>query len=87
MKRFNEWLAMTLGNGLSSMTFFYFCVILDLVELWPVIRENNIVVWCTYLSQTVIQLIALPVLGAMQKISNEHHDNHAEKLDKLIEKL
>ncbi len=94
MKRFNNWLATTLGNGLSSMAFFYFCVVLDLVELGPVIRANDIITWCTYLSQTVIQLIALPVLGAMQKISNDHHeknharhDEHASKLDLILKKL
>ena len=88
MRRFNNWLATYLGNALSSMPFFYICVLLDLVELPPVIQAGNIIIWCTYLSQTVIQLIALPILGAQQKQTHENHrmlkelviDNHKEHM-------
>ena len=93
MKHFNEYLAVKLGNALSSMSFFYICVVLDLIELKPVIDAHNIIVWCSYLSQTVFQLIALPILGAMQKTTHIHHEKHHKhledihtKLDKLIKK-
>lgn len=75
MKRFNNWLANFLGNALSSMYFFYFCVVLDLCELDPVIQSHSVITWVTYISQSVIQLIALPVLGAQNKLQQ---DNHSE---------
>ena len=88
--RFNTWLAVKLGNTLSSMAFFYVCVVLDLVELGPVFAAHDVIVWCTYISQTVIQLIALPILGVMQRIGNDHHatthahhERHATKLDNI----
>lgn len=80
---FNNWLAVKLGNVLSSMTFFWVCVVLDLIELPPVIAQHSIIVWCTYLSSVVFQLLALPVLGVLQKVSNDHHEEHSDKLDDI----
>jgi hypothetical protein len=88
MDKFNNLLAKKLGNGLSSMPFFYVCVLLDAVELPPVIAAHSVIIWCTYLSQSVIQLIALPILGAQNKLQHENHkalmtlvkDNHDEHL-------
>ncbi len=74
MKKFNNWLAIHLGNGLGSMTFFYICVVLDLIELEPVIKSGSVIVWVTYISQTVIQLIALPILAVQQKLMQDKHD-------------
>lgn len=83
MTRFNDWLAEKLGNGLSSMPFFYLCVALDAVELIPVIQAHDVIVWVTYLSQSVIQLIALPILGAQQRINHKRHEEHAKKLEAI----
>jgi hypothetical protein len=85
VRKFNKWLALRLGDLLSSMGFFYFCVLLDLIELKPVIDAHSVIVWCTYISQTVIQLIALPILGVLQKLSNDHHESAHEKLDKIMD--
>jgi hypothetical protein len=94
MNRFNDWLADKLGSVLSSMTFFYVCVLLDLIELVPVIQANSIITWCTFLSQGVIQLVALPILGAQQKLTHKHmktqHEHHAkvmEEINKIHNKL
>lgn len=85
VQKFNNWLADKLGNGLSSMYFFYFCVVLDLIELGPVIAAHSTITWVTYLSQSVIQLVALPVLGAQNKLQQDNHKeviNHLQKLNK-----
>lgn len=87
MKKFNEWLALKLGNGLSSMLFFYICLVLDLVELPPVIAAHSVIIWCTYLSQSVIQLVALPILGVQQRIMTDHHEMHSQKLDKILNEV
>lgn len=73
MRSFNNWLANFFGNALSSMYFFYFCLLLDFMELSPVIKAHNTVLWVTYLSQSVIQLLALPILGAQNKLQQENH--------------
>lgn len=87
MKSFNEKLAVKLGNILSSVNFFYVCILLDLVELPPVIQAHDIITWCTYLSQTVIQLIALPILGAQQNITHIHHKKHHKDMEELHKKI
>lgn len=87
MKNFNEKLAVKLGNILSSVNFFYVCILLDLIELPPVIGAHDVITWCTYLSQTVIQLIALPILGAQQNISHIHHTKHHKDMQDLHRKL
>jgi hypothetical protein len=60
------------------MWFFWFCVILDLVELPAVLQNLTPIVVVTYISQTVIQLLALPLLGAGQRIIAEAQDARAE---------
>lgn len=77
--RFNALIAVKSTSVLSSMWFFWFCVLLDLTELAlgnP--RSWTVVIWVTYLSQTVIQLLALPLLGAGQRIIAASQDARAE---------
>lgn len=83
MKRFNDWLATVLGNALSSMNFFYVCVVIDLVELPPVVQAHNVITWVTYISQSVIQLIALPILGAQNKLQSENHQETIRHIKKI----
>lgn len=73
MRKFNNWLALKLGSTLGSMSFFYFCVILDLLELPAVIKAASMITWVTYVSQSVIQLIALPILSVQQNLQNQQH--------------
>lgn len=84
---FNEGLAAVAAKVLSSMEFFYLCVALDLFELPPVIAQHSVIVWCTYLSSVVFQLLALPLLAHQAKTGNDHHDRHADKLDGIQDSL
>lgn len=67
-KSFNDKLAIKLGDSLGSMGFFYVCLILDLAELPSVIKASSVLVWVTYIAQTVIQLVALPIISTQQNI-------------------
>ncbi|MDE1829386.1 MAG: hypothetical protein KGI25_03585 [Thaumarchaeota archaeon] len=78
--RFNKWLGTKLANAVGTMTFFYFCLILDIIMLPPVIKQRSITLWVTYLAQTVIQLLALPLLAYQARISQ---DNHKDTLDHI----
>lgn len=87
MKQFNDRLANLLGDILSHMNFFYFCVLLDLVELHPVIQAHSVITWITYLSQSVIQLIALPILGAQNKLQQDNHEETMKHIGNLHAKI
>lgn len=60
------------------MWFFWFCVLLVLVELPAVFTARSVIAWVMYISQTVIQLLALPLLGAGQRIISAAQDARAE---------
>lgn len=74
--RFNSWLAIKATAVLGNMWFFWFCVLLDLFSL-PSVFQGQISLG-TYLSSVVIQLLALPLLGAGQRIISAAQDARAE---------
>lgn len=80
---FNAWIAEKLADILSSMSFFWVCVAIDIIELPPVIAQHSVIVWCTYISSVVFQLLALPLLAYQAKTGNDHHENHSDKLDAI----
>ena len=71
----NNGVAQFFGKIFGHMYFFYFCVILDLAELPPVWSAHSVITWVTYISQTVIQLLALPVITYL---GNQQSQNHTE---------
>ena len=87
VNHFNAAIAVSATRALSSMWFFWFCVILDLVELPAVLQNLTPIVVVTYISQTVIQLLALPLLGAGQRIIAEAQDARAEADHKTLTAL
>lgn len=76
--RVNGRIAVAATTVLSSMWFFWFCVLLVLVELPAVFAARSVIAWVMYISQTVIQLLALPLLGAGQRIISASQDARAE---------
>ncbi|MBJ7598620.1 MAG: hypothetical protein DLM67_11870 [Candidatus Nephthysia bennettiae] len=78
VNRFNGAIAVAATHVLSNMWFFWFCVLLDLIMLPTVIQNPTPTLVVTYISQTVIQLLALPLLGAGQRIIAAAQDARAE---------
>jgi hypothetical protein len=78
VNRFNTAIALGATQVLSNMWFFWFCVVLDLCELPTVLHSATPTLVVTYISQTVIQLLALPLLGAGQRIIAAAQDARAE---------
>jgi hypothetical protein len=78
LRGFNVRAARYVSAGLSSMWFFWFCVLLVLCELPSVVAANSIVLWVTYVAQTVIQLLALPALGAYSKLISQQQDEQTK---------
>ncbi len=85
--RVNAAIAVRATTVLSSMWFFWFCVILDLIELPAVLQNLTPIIVVTYISQTVIQLLALPLLGAGQRIIAAAQDARAEADHKTLTAL
>lgn len=75
---FDKKLAVLMGKFLGDMRFFWFCVVLDIAELPAVISAHSTIAWITYIAQTVIQLVALPILQVYQNILQEHNDAKAD---------
>ena len=74
----NARIAVAATTVLGSMWFFWFCVALVLLELPAVFAARSVIAWVMYISQTVIQLLALPLLGAGQRIISAAQDERAE---------
>lgn len=85
--RLNAWIAVKATGGLSSMTFFWLCVALDLAELPAVIVSGSAIAWVTFISQTVIQLLALPLLGAGQRLISAQQDARSESDHAILASL
>src|SRR5581483_1868839 len=62
IERLNARIAVAATTVLGSMWFFWFCVALVLFELPAVIAARSTMAWVMYISQTVIPLLALPLL-------------------------
>jgi len=82
--KFNHGVAVRMGKILGNMWFFYFCVILDIAELPAVISAHSTIAWISYVSQTVIQLLALPVLQVYQNIQQEGDAAKAEADHRIL---
>jgi hypothetical protein len=85
--QFNAAIALGATRVLSNMWFFWFCVILDLIMLPTVLGNPTPTLVVTYISQTVIQLLALPLLGAGQRIIAAAQDGRAEADHKTLTAL
>lgn len=78
LDKVNHKVARSLGTVLGNMYFFYFCVLLDVAELPSVLKANSVIIYVAYVSQTVIQLLALPILQVYQNLQQEQNDAKAD---------
>ena len=62
IEKFNAWIAVKITNGVGTMWCAYAFFCLDLLMLPPVIQSNSATVWVTYVAQTVLQLVLLPII-------------------------
>ena len=78
--RVNATVALAVSAALSNMWFFWLCVLLDIAQLVLLLtgRLPLAALLITFVAQTVIQLLALPVLGVMASIQQRASDARAE---------
>lgn len=82
--RFNFWLAVKITNGVGTMWCAYAFLLLDLLMLSPVIQANNIIVWVTYIAQTVLQLVLLPIIMVGQNVIQDQNEAKADTDHKTL---
>lgn len=76
--RFNYWIAVKITNVVGTMWCAYAFVLLDLFMLPSVIQANDVIVWVTYIAQTVLQLVLLPIIMVGQNVIQAQNEAKAE---------
>jgi hypothetical protein len=77
ISKFNYWLAVRITNGVGTMWCAYAFLIIDLLMLPPVINANSVMVWVTYIAQTVLQLVLLPIIMVGQNVIQSQNEAKA----------
>jgi len=94
MNKINNWIADKLSALLICMPFFWLCLFLDIIA-YIYKPPTNVYDMVVFLSQCVVQLLALPVLGIttdiatkkMIKLLDETHTIAMQSHDELHTKL
>ena len=62
----------------------YIFFLIDLIMLPPVISANSIMIWVTYIAQTVLQLVLLPIIMVGQNVIQSQNDAKADTDHKTL---
>ena len=83
LNNYNTKLATILSKILANMWFFWLCIVIDVIEL---VKQppTDVQEWCNFLSQTVIQLLALSVLALCNDISTNKILKYLEDIWKWL---
>ena len=82
--KLNDWLAVRITNAVGTMWCAYAFLILDLFMLPPVIKAASAMVWVTYIAQTVLQLILLPIIMVGQNVIQSQNEAKADTDHKTL---
>ena len=82
--KFNYWIAVKITKGVGTMWCAYAFLILDLIMLPPVIIAKSVMVWITYVAQTVLQLVLLPIIMVGQNVIQSQNDAKADTDHKTL---
>jgi len=82
INQFNDWLAERMSLVLSMMITFWIVLTLVVIPLMYS-APNSLLGWSTYLSCSLFQAIALPVLGYTSKKASDKSDKLMEEMYKM----
>lgn len=82
--KINYWIAVKITNSVGTMWCAYAFLILDLFMLPPVIKANSVMIWVTYIAQTVLQLVLLPIIMVGQNIIQAQNESKADTDHKTL---
>jgi len=84
LNKFNYNLAVKITGGVGTMWCAYAFLILDLFMLPPVIKAASIMIWVTYIAQTVLQLVLLPIIMVGQNVIQTQNESKADTDHKTL---
>jgi len=84
ISKFNYQLAVKITNGVGTMWCAYAFLLIDLLMLPPVIKAHDVIVWVTYIAQTVLQLVLLPIIMVGQNVIQAQNESKAETDHKTL---
>lgn len=84
INKFNYWIAVKITKGVGTMWCAYAFLIIDLFMLPPVIKSNDVMVWVTYIAQTVLQLVLLPIIMVGQNVIQAQNESKADTDHKTL---
>jgi hypothetical protein len=76
--RINDFIAVKITKAVGTMWCAYAFLLLDLFMLPPVIKAGNVMVWVTYIAQTVLQLVLLPIIMVGQNVIQAQNESKAD---------
>ncbi len=82
--KFNYWIAVKITNAVGTMWCAYAFFLIDLLMLPPVIKAHDVIVWVTYIAQTVLQLVLLPIIMVGQNVIQVQNESKAETDHKTL---
>lgn len=96
---FSERIASRITTWVGTMACALIFTVMACISLPTVIAEHNALVWVTWITQTFLQLVLLPVIMVGQNLQNKHSEMRAdetyktslnvllltEKIEKLLE--
>ena len=78
MAKFNYWIAVKITNSVGTMWCAYAFFLIDLCMLPPVIMKHDVTTWVTYIAQTVLQLVLLPIIMVGQNVIQSQNEAKAD---------
>jgi hypothetical protein len=81
IERFNSWLAVVITKAVGTMWAAYLFVLIALVSLpqaWAAFAQGDTVTGITWLSQSFLQLVLLPIIIVGQNVISAAQDARAE---------
>jgi hypothetical protein len=82
--KFNYWIAVKITTGVGTMWCAYAFLLIDLIMLPPVIKAQSVMVWVTYIAQTVLQLVLLPIIMVGQNVIQSQNEAKADTDHKTL---
>jgi len=84
VSKFNYWIAVKITKSVGTMWCAYAFILIDLIMLPPVIAAHSVMIWVTYIAQTVLQLVLLPIIMVGQNVIQAQNESKADTDHKTL---
>jgi hypothetical protein len=78
ISKINNWIAVKITRVVGTMWCAYAFLLIDLLMLPPVIKSGSVMVWVTYIAQTILQLVLLPIIMVGQNVIQGQNETKAD---------